>query len=251
MFALLINASILILAAATFNKTGKTDVAELEQVHTFLAPLLGSAHRADAVRHRAAVLRAEFDRDGDAVGPDRDGRLSRYPPAALAAAAGDARIAIVPAAIVTIWYGEKATGAASDPEPGGAEPAAALRGGAAGDVHGRPPQDGRTGRAALGDGARASLVAAIIIALNVEAAGRFPIGAAMANAASPPRRDPAVGATAAPAAGSGPCSPSCASPRPSSRDRRRQGPCRRARAMWSRIMKVPSERAAWSGSKNE
>src|SRR5262245_50055445 len=43
MFALLINASILILAAATFNKTGKTDVTELEQVHSFLAPLLGSA----------------------------------------------------------------------------------------------------------------------------------------------------------------------------------------------------------------
>ena len=43
MFALLINASILILAAATFYKAGKTDVAELEQVHSFLAPLLGSA----------------------------------------------------------------------------------------------------------------------------------------------------------------------------------------------------------------
>ena len=43
MFALLINASILILAAATFYKIGKTDVAELEQVHSFLAPLLGSA----------------------------------------------------------------------------------------------------------------------------------------------------------------------------------------------------------------
>ena len=43
MFALLINASILILAAATFNKAGKTDVAELDQVHSFLAPMLGSA----------------------------------------------------------------------------------------------------------------------------------------------------------------------------------------------------------------
>ena len=42
MFALLINASILILAAATFNKAGKTDVAELDQAHAFLAPLLGS-----------------------------------------------------------------------------------------------------------------------------------------------------------------------------------------------------------------
>src|SRR5262249_57443655 len=43
MFALLINASILILAAATFNKAGKTEVAELDQAHAFLAPLLGSA----------------------------------------------------------------------------------------------------------------------------------------------------------------------------------------------------------------
>jgi manganese transport protein len=42
MFALLINASILILAAATFHKTGKTDVAELGQAHALLSPLLGS-----------------------------------------------------------------------------------------------------------------------------------------------------------------------------------------------------------------
>ena len=40
--ALLINASILILAAATFHKAGQTDVAELDQVHSFLEPLLGS-----------------------------------------------------------------------------------------------------------------------------------------------------------------------------------------------------------------
>src|SRR6202008_2455195 len=39
MFALLINASILILAAATFNKAGQVDVAELNQAHSFLAPL--------------------------------------------------------------------------------------------------------------------------------------------------------------------------------------------------------------------
>ena len=91
MFALLINASILILAAATFNKTGQTDVAELGEVHTLIAPLLGSGHGADAVRHRAAVLRAELDGDGDAGGPDRDGRLHRHPPAALGAAADDAR----------------------------------------------------------------------------------------------------------------------------------------------------------------
>jgi manganese transport protein len=43
MMALVINASILILAAAAFFKTGNTQVAELGQAHTLLAPLLGSA----------------------------------------------------------------------------------------------------------------------------------------------------------------------------------------------------------------
>ena len=43
MLALLINASILILAGAAFYNSGKTDVAELGQAHSLLAPLLGSA----------------------------------------------------------------------------------------------------------------------------------------------------------------------------------------------------------------
>jgi manganese transport protein len=43
MFALTINASILILAAATFNRSGNTGVEELEKAHSLLAPLLGSA----------------------------------------------------------------------------------------------------------------------------------------------------------------------------------------------------------------
>ena len=43
MFALTINASILILAAAAFNRAGRTGVEELQQAHTLLAPLLGSA----------------------------------------------------------------------------------------------------------------------------------------------------------------------------------------------------------------
>jgi manganese transport protein len=42
-FALLINAAILILAAATFNRTGQTDVSGLGAAHALIAPLLGSA----------------------------------------------------------------------------------------------------------------------------------------------------------------------------------------------------------------
>jgi manganese transport protein len=43
MFALLINAAILILAAATFYKAGNSDITDLEQAYTLLSPLLGSA----------------------------------------------------------------------------------------------------------------------------------------------------------------------------------------------------------------
>jgi manganese transport protein len=41
MLALVVNAAILILAAATFHKTGQTEVAELGKAHELLAPLLG------------------------------------------------------------------------------------------------------------------------------------------------------------------------------------------------------------------
>lgn len=43
MFALTINASILILAAATFHKVGQTGVEELSKAHELLRPLLGSS----------------------------------------------------------------------------------------------------------------------------------------------------------------------------------------------------------------
>ena len=43
MLALLVNASILILAAATFHKSGNTGVAELGEAHAMLAPLVGAS----------------------------------------------------------------------------------------------------------------------------------------------------------------------------------------------------------------
>ena len=109
MFALLINASILILAAATFNKAGKTDVAELEQVHSFLAPLLGSAIAPTLFGIAllccglnstvTATLSGQIVMEGFI-----DIRLPPWARRLLTRA-----IAIVPAAIVTIWYGEKGT----------------------------------------------------------------------------------------------------------------------------------------------
>src|SRR3954464_10452580 len=109
MFALLINASILILAAATFNKVGKTDVAELDQAHAFLAPLLGSA---------LAPTPFGIARLGCGMNSTVTATLSgqivmegfidiRLP--AWARRLTTRAIAIVPAATITIWYGEAGT----------------------------------------------------------------------------------------------------------------------------------------------
>jgi manganese transport protein len=109
MFALLINASILILAAATFNKTGKTDVAELEQVHSFLAPLLGSAIA--PTLFGIALLCCGLNSTVTATLSGQivmEGFLDiRLPP--WARRLFTRAIAIVPAAIVTIWYGQEGT----------------------------------------------------------------------------------------------------------------------------------------------
>ncbi len=109
MFALLINASILILAAATFNKIGKTDVAELDQVHSFLAPLLGSAWA--PTLFGIALLCCGLNSTVTATLAGQivmEGFIDiRLPP--WARRLFTRSIAIIPAAIVTIWYGEKGT----------------------------------------------------------------------------------------------------------------------------------------------
>src|SRR4051795_6335772 len=107
MLALLINASILILAAATFHKAGKTDIAELEQVHSFLAPLLGSAIAPTLFGIAllccglnstvTATLSGQIVMEGFI-----DIRLPGWARRLITRS-----IAIVPAAIVTIWYGAK------------------------------------------------------------------------------------------------------------------------------------------------
>ena len=107
MFALLINASILILAAATFNKAGKTDVAELDQVYSFLAPMLGSDFAPTLFGIAllccglnstvTATLSGQIVMEGFL-----DIRLPGWARRLITRS-----IAIVPAAIVTIWYGAK------------------------------------------------------------------------------------------------------------------------------------------------
>src|ERR1700753_4020522 len=108
--ALVINASILILAAATYHRSGHTDVAELDQAHAFLAPLLGStlAPTLFAIALLCcglnstitATLSGQIVMEGFLnlrVAPWVRRMVTRL-------------IAIVPAVVVTIWAGGKATG---------------------------------------------------------------------------------------------------------------------------------------------
>jgi len=109
MFALLINASILILAAATFNKTGQTEVSELGEVHKLIAPLLGSGMA--PTLFAIALLSCGLNSTVTATLAGQivmEGFIDiRLPPWARRLVTR--AIAIVPAAGVTIWYGEAGT----------------------------------------------------------------------------------------------------------------------------------------------
>ena len=108
-FALTINASILILAAAAFNAAGKTDVAELGEAHTLLGPLLGAAIAPTLFGIAllccglnstvTATLAGQIVMEGFL-----DIKLAPWLRRLITRA-----IAIVPAALVTIWYGESGT----------------------------------------------------------------------------------------------------------------------------------------------
>ncbi|MCQ1834185.1 Nramp family divalent metal transporter [Neorhizobium galegae] len=108
-FALLINASILILAAAAFNSTGRTEVAELGEAHSLLAPLLGLAIAPTLFGIAllccglnstvTATLAGQIVMEGFL-------KMKLQPWIRRLITRG---IAIIPAAFVTIWYGDAGT----------------------------------------------------------------------------------------------------------------------------------------------
>jgi manganese transport protein len=108
--ALTINGSILILAAAAFHRSGNHGVVELDQAHALLSPLLGSAIAPTLFGIAllccglnstvTATLSGQIVMEGFInirIAPWLRRLLTRA-------------IAIIPAAIVTIWLGETATG---------------------------------------------------------------------------------------------------------------------------------------------
>jgi len=107
-FALFINAAILIVAAATFNRTGRTEVAEIQDAYLLLTPLLGAgASTVFALALLASGLNSTLT--GTLAGQIvMEGflniRLRPWLRRLITRA-----IAIVPAAIVAILYGASGT----------------------------------------------------------------------------------------------------------------------------------------------
>ena len=108
-FALLVNASILILAAATFYATGQTEIVELGEAHNLLAPLLGLAIA--PTLFGIALLCCGINSTVTATLAGQivmEGFLDIKLPPWLRRLITRG-IAIIPAAIVTIWFGESGT----------------------------------------------------------------------------------------------------------------------------------------------
>lgn len=110
MLALLVNASILILAAATFHRAGHVTVTDLTQAHGMLEPLVGSllAPKLFAVALLCCGLSSTVTATlaGQIV---MEGFLNIRLPAWLRRLF-TRMVAIVPAALVTLYYGSEGTG---------------------------------------------------------------------------------------------------------------------------------------------
>ena len=109
-FALIVNASILILAAATFHKSGHFNVAEIGDAHKMLAPLVGSlfAPKLFAIALLCCGLNSTVTATlaGQIV---MEGFLNIRLPSWMRRLITRG-VAIVPAAAVTIYYGTSGTG---------------------------------------------------------------------------------------------------------------------------------------------
>ncbi len=108
-FALFINAAILIMAAATFNRTGNTGVAEIQDAHRLLTPLLGVTGAGTVFALALLASGQNSTLTGTLAGQIvMEGFLNlRIRPWLRRLITRG--IAIVPAVIVAIFYGESGT----------------------------------------------------------------------------------------------------------------------------------------------
>ena len=109
LLALLVNASILILAASAFHSTGRTGVAELGEAHSLLAPLLGAAIAPTLFAVALLCCGLNSTATATLAGQIVMEGFIRFKLKPWVRRLVTRTIAILPAAFVTILYGEQGT----------------------------------------------------------------------------------------------------------------------------------------------
>ena len=109
LLALLVNASILILAAAAFNGTGHTTIAELGEAHSLLAPLLGTAIAPTLFAIALICCGVNSTATATLAGQIVMEGFIRFKLKPWIRRLITRAIAIVPAAVVTVLYGQQGT----------------------------------------------------------------------------------------------------------------------------------------------
>ena len=168
MFALFINAAILILAASAFHWSGHQDVAEIQDAYQAAQPdcsACGIASTLFAVALLASGQNSTLT--GTLAGQIVMEGFLNFRIAPWLRRLITRGIAIVPAVLVIGFYGEGKTTRIARRQPGGAEHATRFRGLAADAVHRREGEDGRIRQSALDQDPRLDR-GTIIIVLNVK-----------------------------------------------------------------------------------
>lgn len=109
LLALLVNASILILAASTFHTSGRTEVAELNEAHSLLAPLLGAAIAPTLFAVALLCCGLNSTATATLAGQIVMEGFIRFKLKPWVRRLATRSLAIIPAAVVTILYGESGT----------------------------------------------------------------------------------------------------------------------------------------------
>ena len=140
--ALFVNAAILIVAAATFYRHGMTEVAEINDAYRLLTPLLGVTGASTVFALALLASGQNSTLTGTLAGQVvMEGFLNiRLRPWLRRLITRG--LAIVPAVIVTAFWGESGTGQSAGVQPGDPQHAAEFRRFSSGDVYQRQTQDG-------------------------------------------------------------------------------------------------------------
>lgn len=109
LLALLVNASILILAASAFHSTGRTEVAELGEAHSLLAPLLGAAIAPTLFAVALLCCGLNSTATATLAGQIVMEGFIRFKLKPWVRRLATRSLAIIPAAVVTVLYGESGT----------------------------------------------------------------------------------------------------------------------------------------------